>query len=551
MFRPLSLSATKLRRPLSSLLCRSLSTPPTPAYFITTPIFYVNAAPHLGHLYTALLADAQSRYRSLAGHEAFLSTGTDEHGVKVERAAAVAGLDNGTFCDRVSAEYSSLFDLCSVGYDDFVRTTEARHAETVTRLWQRLDAAGYLRKNSYKGWYCVADETFLTESQIDVKEIDGGKKLRVSTESGHPVEWQEEENYVFRIGDFRERLIDWLNKSKVVFPKLFNSSLSSALSEMNFQEVLSVSRPRSRQSWGIPVPGDPSQVVYVWLDALANYLTVSEEVNNVRRNKRVSWPGDVHVIGKDILKFHAIYWPAFLMAADLELPKNIFVHSHWLVDGRKMSKSSGNVVDPRLLVDRFSGDGLRYILLREGVPHSDGNYSEQKMINYLNSELANTLGNLLGRCTSKTVNTSSSCPAYSDEAMQKYCSHEGLEIMSSLEELSSEVASHYERFEYYKGVDLIMEVLRNTNSYIQNEKPWELRKNASEKIRLDVVLYVALESLRISGLLLQPIVPKLSGNLLDKLSVKSRMWNDAVPSKSSLERPLSDTKAVFFKRITA
>ena len=313
---------------------------------------------------------------------------------------------------------------------------------------------------------------------------------------------------------------------------------------------LSVSRPSSRLHWGIPVPEDSSQTIYVWLDALINYLTVAGYPD-----KMANWPPNCHVIGKDILKFHAIYWPAFLIAAGLELPKNILCHSHWTVDGTKMSKSKGNVVDPSQLTKPYTADGVRYFLLRESVPHSDGNFSHKKMANYLNAELANTLGNLVGRTTSSSINVRQNVPDIEFDVNSGCLSELAKELIDQLKDLPAQVKEHYKEFNYYLGIDAIMECLRNTNAYIQEEKPWELKKTDLE--RLDYVLILSLESLRITGLLLQPIVPELSKRLLIKLGVSSdkRLWSNAgifcweenhIKHK---ERKLSEEKLVLFQKI--
>ena len=387
----------------------------------------------------------------------------------------------------------------------------------------------------------MQDETFLTDKQTDVR--DG---TRISLESGHQVEWAEEDNYVFNLGAFRKEVKQWLDANDVIRPRLFRGHLSAFLDKEDGDFQLSVSRSKARLKWGIPVPGDESQVVYVWLDALANYLTAA-----TRAAKEGCWPADVHLIGKDILKFHCVYWPAFLMAAGLELPRAVRVHSHWQVDGAKMSKSKGNVVDPRDVINRYGVDGLRYFLLREGVPHSDGNYSEAKMVGYLNAELANTLGNLLSRCTAKGVNINQEYVIVDAELLDKKCSEQGKKLLLDLETLADTVGSHYAEFEYYKGVDAIMAMLRDTNGFVQDEKPWELKKTDLE--RLDCVLHVTCECLRVAGVLLQPLTPTLATNLLDKLNVdeEERLWKNARPGVINRTRPLSQEKTVLYNRIKA
>ena len=321
-------------------------------------------------------------------------------------------------------------------------------------------------------------------------------------------------------------------------------------SEGSFQE-LSVSRCSQRLQWGIPVPNDPSQVIYVWLDALANYLTVSGYPNLEGQG---IWPPDVQIVGKDILKFHAWYWPAFLMAADIQpLPKQIRCHSHWLVDNKKMSKSRGNVVDPNDLIDRFSCDGVRYVLLREGLAHTDGNYNDAKMVRYANADLANTLGNLLNRCTASAMNASQEFVAFNESDWNKYATTSASDLRDSLDVLADKVEMHFEDFNYYHGLNLVLQAARDTNLFLQTEKPWELKKTDPE--RLGYVLNLSFESLRAVGILLQPVVPSIAAKLLNKLAVKDRSWPDAKKfgwnqsQSCNKSHSLSSGNVVLFKKI--
>jgi len=536
------------------------------SHLVTTPIYYANAAPHIGHVYTSVIADAEKRFRRLllnpdAEQEVFLSTGTDEHGMKIQRAAEKEGVAPREFCDRISAKYRAASSLFGIDHDDFVRTSEERHKEVVRRLWNRIAERGHIEKAMYSGWYSVQDETFVKESQIE-ERVDGAGNVvaRVSAESGHVLEWTEEENYVFKLSRFRERIDEWLSGG-VVRPSHFRNHLQKLLAQDGEMADLSVSRPSSRQHWGIPVPGDSTQVIYVWLDALANYLTVAGweeagEGEGAEARFSKTWPPDVQVIGKDILAFHAVYWPAFLMAADIgPLPRRIQCHSHWMVEGEKMSKSKGNVVCPLEAADRFTAEGLRFFLLRESVPHSDGNFSVSAVVNVLNNELANTLGNLLNRCTGRAINGAQVYPGRGeDEEFYASCSPLATSILLSLESLADKVRPHFEECHHAHGVDEIMEVLRRTNEFVQEEKPWELKKGNSDKDieRLRTVLHVTMESLRVCGILLQPIVPDLSGRLLDKLAVRGseRAWAHARPvGRRSEDVPLSDEHVVLFRKI--
>ncbi|KAJ8031056.1 Methionine--tRNA ligase, mitochondrial [Holothuria leucospilota] len=334
--------------------------------YISTPIFYVNAVPHIGHLYSVVLADFFHRYMKMTGTtDAMFSTGTDEHGLKVQQAAASAGKDPKLFCDEVSQEFKRLFDCSDVAYTDYIRTTEERHRKAVKCFWEELFSRGFIYKGHYEGWYSTSDETFLPEGQITDGTDKNGQKIKVSVDSGNTVEWTTETNYMFKLSEFGDHLMKWLETNpKSVQPTKFHSMVKTWV-RAGLKD-LSVSRQKSRLEWGIPVPGDDSQTIYVWLDALVNYLTVCGYPDSL-----CGWPG-INIVGKDILKFHAIYWPAFLMAAGLEPPQAVVCHSHWTMDNFKMSKSRGNVVDPFDQLKKYSSDGLRYFLLREGVLHSDG-----------------------------------------------------------------------------------------------------------------------------------------------------------------------------------
>ena len=490
----------------------------TRPFFITTPIFYASGPPHIGHLYTAVLADAQQRYQKLLGRETFFATGTDEHGLKIQNAAKAAALEPAAFTEGTAKKYKDLFSATSVEFDDFIRTSETRHAVKVGEIWRRLEERGHLRKDKYSGWYCTSDETFVTEKQVEEVTRKDGSKAKVSTESGHPVEWTEEETYVFDLSSFQERIKNWLDDNDVIRPRQFRPHVDIFLGSRGLRD-LSVSRPSSRVNWGISVPGDPSQTVYVWLDALVNYLTVCPEGH---------WPPQVQVIGKDILKFHAVYWPAFLMAADLPLPERLLCHSHWTADDVKMSKSYGNVVCPQSLIDEgLPSEGLRYFLLKQGVPHTDCNYSHKKMINYVNSELCNTMGNLLSRSCANKINQDGIFPGA--ETVEECAGARGKDLLESLRALPSEVGPCYDEFNFYDGIRLVMDNLREANGYFDECKPWTL-KDASDLDKKRAVIHVALDSLRVAGILLQPIVPKLSEDLLTRLNVKGRLWKDVESS---------------------
>ena len=505
---------------------------------ITTPIFYVNSAPHLGHLYSCLLADAHQRYTKLSAKREkriIFSTGTDEHGLKVQQAASRANLSPKEFVGAVSSQFQGLFDKCSLEYTDFVRTSDEKHKEVVRMIWQRMMEKGALYKSEYAGWYSVQEEAFVPETQVEERS---GQHF--STETGQRLDWAREENWMFRLSEYCDSLISWHRDQSPVSPSMFRGQVSAWLSEGLGD--LSVSRPAERLNWGVEVPGDASQTVYVWIDALVNYLTVSHYPN------LEVWPPSVQVLGKDILKFHSIYWPAMLMCLELELPHKLLVHSHWTVENVKMSKSLGNVVDPNTLIDKYSSDGLRYFLLREGVPHSDGNFSESSMVKLLNLELADTLGNLLNRCSSKGVNSEKIIPKYPLEYSEDSQLHD--ELVRLQEEISSRVGESYNAFHFYRGIVLVMDLLRLTNQFVQTVQPWTL-KAETDRDRLHWVLATCFESLRISGILLQPVVPSMAARLLDKLNIESshRDWAAARPGSRGEAGHLALEKTVLFTKI--
>ncbi|XP_055698031.1 methionine--tRNA ligase, mitochondrial [Phlebotomus papatasi] len=529
------------------MILRKFSSIPAKPFFVTTPIFYVNAAPHIGHLYSAVIADAIFRFENLLRPNPanIFTTGTDEHGTKIQQAAAQKSVPVEEYCRTVSEGYRSLFADMGVKHTDFIRTSEVRHFSVVERFWSELKKRDLLYTENYSGWYCISDETFLTESQLK----EDGKGGKISLESGHPAEWTEELNYMFRLGKFQEEVVRWASREGSVRPKKFQKILLDSLEEP--LPDISVSRPASRVHWAIPVPGDPSQTIYVWLDALVNYLTCSGYPENA------AWPPDVQVIGKDILKFHGIYWPAFLIANDLEPPKSLFVHSHWTVDGQKMSKSRRNVVDPTERASLYTSEGLRYFLLREGVAHSDGNYSDVKVFRFLNAELADTLGNLLSRCCAKSLNPQQIWPEFDPEVFRELFEVDATKrLIELLEMLPQKSFSHFQEGSFHLVVDSVMSSLHAGNNFFETMKPWELKKGSeAQKKRLEGILCLTMEALRICAIILQPIIPKMTTQLLDKLFINpgQRQWQNCErflwKSSPRAKANLSNGSSVLFKRL--
>ncbi|KAL7730499.1 hypothetical protein ACLKA6_000502 [Drosophila palustris] len=495
------------------------------SHYVTTPIFYVNAAPHIGHLYSAVIADAHCRYQRLRYPEKTvrLCTGTDEHGTKIQQAAAGHKVKVAQYCDEISLRYRRVFQAAGIAHDDFIRTTEQRHKTAVSHFWQLLQSRGHIYSAAYSGWYCVPDETFLTDSQLRLDEENGG---RFSLESGHAVEWTEETNYMFRLSQLQDEVRQWVKQEARIRPVKFQKILLDTLNEP--LPDVSVSRPSSRVHWAIPVPNDDSQTVYVWLDALINYLSsLGYPDEQYVRN----WPPAQQVIGKDILKFHGIYWPAFLLAAGLAPPQQLHVHSHWTVDGQKMSKSRHNVVDPVQAAEQYTMEGLRYFLLREGVAHSDGNFSHVKALRVLNSELADTLGNLLSRVCARSLNPQQLYPAPQAEHFSQLLRDldAAKRMQEALLQLAARCEQHYESNHFHLVADTVMAVLHATNNFFECAKPWELKAGGScpNAPRLETIIAMTMDALRLCGIVLQPMMPQLASRLLDKLNVpgSQRSWS--------------------------
>uniref|UniRef100_A0A182QE22 Methionine--tRNA ligase, mitochondrial n=1 Tax=Anopheles farauti TaxID=69004 RepID=A0A182QE22_9DIPT len=519
--------------------------------FVTTPIFYVNAAPHIGHLYSSVIADAIHRFNQITlpneGGACFLSTGTDEHGLKIQQAAIKHSSSTEDYCDAISSKYRKLFARFHIDYTRFIRTTDTDHRQAVQAFWKSLVSSGSIYSSSYSGWYCVPDETFLTDNQL--KENERGEKC--SAESGHPVEWTEEQNYMFRLSRYQDDVRHWVKglDGRRIQPDKFGRILLDYLAEP--LPDISISRPMNRVSWGIPVPMDISQSVYVWLDALVNYLTV---IGYPKENFTTRWPPTVQVLGKDILKFHGIYWPAFLIAANIEPPRQLLVHSHWTVDNQKMSKSKQNVVDPNERAELYSCEGLRYFLLREGVAHSDGNYSDTKVLRILNSELADTLGNLLSRCCGKALNAGSIFPAVDEDAFEALQNIDATKrMLEVLEEMPDKTLNHYRNYNFYLVVDTVVHLLHTANNFFESTAPWKLKKsdNPKDRAMLKTIISVTMEVLRQTGIVTQPIVPELSRQLLDKLKISqsARRWDDLNVSFRTYDTALGVEDGILFRRI--
>ncbi|KAI8998400.1 tRNA synthetases class I (M)-domain-containing protein [Gaertneriomyces semiglobifer] len=497
--------------------------------FITTPIFYANAEPHIGHLYSAVLADTFKRWHDFKGHQTVLSTGTDEHGQKIQEAALKAKKDTKEFCDSVSAKFRVLFDKAGISYTDYLRTTDVRHKTAVQTMWKSLAEAGYIYKGYHQGWYSVSDEVFCSPSHVEEIKCSDGTTAMVSKETGSRLIWMKEENYKFRLSSLRTQLLSWLQENpECIIPQTRYNEILTMVAVRSEEQLadISISRVRSRVTWGIPVPDDDKHVIYVWLDALVNYLTVLGYPWKNSAALRDAWPAQCHVIGKDILKFHAIYWPAFLIAAGLKPPKRIVAHAHWLMKKHKMSKSRGNVVDPNKLLDDHGVDLVRYWLMRDGGISEDADYSERTIHMRFKKDLAAQLGNLVMRCTAPKINPGMIVPMAHNELTEA-----DQHLLAQLEQLPALVESKFTSYDVSHALAATFDMISSANKYWDAQKPWTLvaSPNVDHQLRLQTILYVTLETVRITALLLQPVMPRKMAELLDAIGVdaEARSWRNA------------------------
>lgn len=486
---------------------------PQDKFYITTPIYYVNDVPHIGHAYTTIAADVVARYKRLEGYEVFFLTGTDEHGQKVQQAANDLNLSPQEHTNKLHQRFKELWVRLNISNSDFIRTTEERHKKLVRNILQELHSKGEIYQDSYEGWYCTPCERFWTE-----KDLAQGN----CPECQRKVEKIKEHNYFFRMGKYQEWLIDRIKSDPhFILPASRRNEVLGFLDKP--LEDLCISRPRSRLPWGIPLPFDEEYVTYVWFDALINYISIHGSLEEIKASG--FWPADHNMVGKDILTTHAVYWSTMLKAIGLEPPKNIFAHGWWTVNGQKMSKSLQNVVEPNQLIEQFGVDAIRYFLLREVPFGLDGDFSHKALIGRLNSDLANNLGNLLNR----TVNM-----------MKKYCGGtiptpatagpEDEPLTTKAEEVIAEVRKLYGELAYNKILQKIWELVDTTNQYIDKTGPWNLAKTDEGKERLKTVMYNSAESLRVLGVLLNPFMPTSTESLMKQLGAETSIEDQGMIS---------------------
>eukprot|EP00542_Grammatophora_oceanica_P012259 CAMPEP_0194034746 /NCGR_PEP_ID=MMETSP0009_2-20130614/7167_1 /TAXON_ID=210454 /ORGANISM="Grammatophora oceanica, Strain CCMP 410" /LENGTH=564 /DNA_ID=CAMNT_0038675793 /DNA_START=125 /DNA_END=1819 /DNA_ORIENTATION=+ len=471
----------------------------TSPFEITTPIYYVNDKPHIGHAYTSTACDVIARFMRLSGREVFFLSGTDEHGQKVEQSAANKGQDPQAFVDEVSVNFRDLLELMNISNDAFIRTTSEEHKEAVKYLWNLLVEKEYIYLGTYEGWYSVRDECFYNESEL----VDG------KAPTGAEVEWvAKEASYFFKLSAFQDKLLEYFEENPdFIAPESRRNEVISFVK--GGLRDLSVSRTSFQ--WGVPVPGDDEHVMYVWIDALTNYMSALGYPSSDNFEK--FWPAAVHVVGKDILRFHAVYWPAMLMAADLPLPKRLFAHGWWTKDGEKISKSLGNVIDPVELVNEYGVDQTRFFLMSEVGFGSDGDFSNDSFIRRVNSNLANELGNLCQRTLSMVFkNCNKAVPEEIGELTP-----EDTALLNSARGLRERGGSFIAKQSIHRYIDTIVEVVSDTNKYIDEQAPWTLKK--TDTARMATVLYVIMEVLRHVAILYQPVIPESANRILDQLQV--------------------------------
>ncbi|ABV75314.1 methionyl-tRNA synthetase [Rickettsia akari str. Hartford] len=471
-------------------------------YYITTPIYYVNDVPHIGHAYTSVASDVIARFMRLRGLDVIFLTGTDEHGQKVEKAAINKNIDPQKFTDQTSESFRHLMAVMHISNDDFIRTTENRHKEAVAVFWQKLLDNGTIYEGFYEGWYAVRDEAFFDESELTSDGL---------APTGAPVEWVKEPSYFFNLSQWQDKLLEFYEANPDFIRPISRRNEVISFVKSGLKD-LSVSR--TTFNWGIKVPNNEKHVIYVWLDALANYISALGYPDEQSSYGKF-WPADLHVVGKDILRFHTVYWPAFLMAAEIPLPKTIMAHGWWTNEGQKISKSLGNTIDPIKLINEFGIDQIRYFLMREVTFGADGNFARSNLITRINSELSNKIGNLLQRSTAFVYkNNEGKVPLLTQSVIDKIYE---LPILKTASKFAEQNILLMDKTEINKILDNIINLAEEANIYIDSEAPWNLKKTDPDKML--EVLYTLLEVLRYIAIMLQPFIPSSANKMLNQLGI--------------------------------
>jgi len=504
-------------------------------FYITTPIYYPSAKPHMGHAYSSIVADFFARFKRIQGYNVFFLTGTDEHGLKIQRAAEKSNMDPKSFCDQISKTFFDLSKILNLSNDDFIRTTEERHKKSVTELWNILEKKNEIYLSKYSGWYSVSDEAFYADNEIETRD-----NIKISKISGSPVEWVEEESYFFKLSKWQEPLL-----------KFYSDNPNFILPESRKNEVINfvksglkdLSVSRKSFSWGIKVPSNKDHVIYVWLDALTNYISALNYPNTNDNLYKKFWPATIHLIGKDILRFHAIYWPAFLLAAGISPPNRVYGHG-WILSGEeKMSKSKGNILDPIEIIDKYGLDPLRYYLIKEVSFGNDGNISQQKLENCINSDLANNYGNLCQRVIlfidkNLELKTPNQFEFNSDDL--KLLDEFKINFEKLVQSIDNQNINFY--------VNFIQDQLFAANKYFNDQEPW---KKKSDKDRLNTILYTSLELIRKISIMLYPIIPKSSLKVLSIFNISEKEVNfNSIKNNEILKTNSKLNKiSILFKKI--
>lgn len=494
---------------------------------LTTPIFYPNAKPHLGHLYSTLLADVKHRWFLMQGKQSFFTTGTDEHGLKIQLAAELNGYKNvKPFVDTLTDQFKTLDKLYNLKYTRFIRTTDLDHISNVRKFWLLCQQNGFIYKGEHKGWYSVSDESFYPDSKV-VKHQE--RNIFVNTETQNEVTYQSEINYFFKLSHFQDKLLRLLSNDSFIQPQAKRLQLLKQLEKEKLNDI-SISRPKGKLTWGIEVPNDSTQIIYVWFDALINYISSLDSIENIPQNK--IWPKTQHIIGKDIMKFHCLYWPSFLWSINAPLPERIIIHNHWLSDGVKMSKSLGNVVDPQSIASQFGVDIIRWYVLENSNWNDDNNFDVTDLQQFRQFFIAKW-GNLINRCCSDKFNLA--------RAIDKFANFNKDNFMTEVWKLNANDEPIIEQYEiifkkinnFQNNFDQLMtdyqynvilreiwSIINSMNYLITIGKPWTLNQNnQDDQDRQDMLIFMAMETSRILSIFLQPFIPTLSNMLLDRIDV--------------------------------